>query len=75
MSHLWVVKGTAGYKILEHDGSFIMYPGMAADCKAYIQRVGKEYKIINEKSSDDELEEFYNATRRKYISPKENSYF
>lgn len=71
--NMWAVKGTGGYKLYGFTGIFMSYPGMAADCKAYAQWIGRDCKVINDKSSERDIERYERATGKKYYSSKKDS--
>lgn len=73
MSHLWVVKGTGGYFVTEYDGTCLFYAGMACNAKGYT--MGKEYKLINDKSNIQLLKEYTDATGKRYWKSTESGYF
>jgi hypothetical protein len=75
LSLAWAVKATAGYRLENYDGAFIVYPGAAADCKSYCIQESLEAVVINEKTDQITLEKYYDATGKRYINPNSNGYF
>lgn len=72
---LWSVHSCSGYALFEYDGTFIFLAGMACNSKAYLISTGKTGIVINDKTPDDILEQYTNATGKTYVKSTEDCYF